>query len=224
MVKKFFYTVAVLLLMLTLCSCGISKLKEEHIENSSVDKENTDLLTESPKENITKQKNIENEQKNLTEPFNEELSVYNNPIDRSILPIIYSEECSEAEIREAQDTYKELWIQEFNQLMKTMRKKCIYPKDKKDIDIFEKKIESEVEAEIKVITTELVDSYKVNPDPKENDAISRMSLWGNGTRSRLNQVEGQIYRDACMRIINIYDQISGEKYEFRKSDYSSFQK
>ena len=193
-----------------LSGCGANK----------ADKKDTDLLKESLNAEISEPSSTESEQKNLTELMYDEFSVYNNPIDKCFLPIFYSEESSEAVIREAQDTYKELWIQEFNNLMKTLRSKCIYDKDKKNIDIFEKRIKSEIEMEIEIITTELIDAYEVNPDPKENDNISRISLWGNGTRSRLNQIEGEIYRDASMRIIHVYGSMSGEKYEFRKSDYS----
>jgi hypothetical protein len=156
-----------------------------------------------------------------TDDYAEESSVYSNPIDRCLMPIIYSEkeEISEVEIRAAQDSYKELWRKEFENLMKVLRNKCTYSKDEKNIDRLKKRIQSEIESEIEVVTTELLGAYKINPNPKEGDDISRMSLWGNGTRSRLNQIEGEIYRDASMRIINVYG-FSGEEYEFRKSDYS----
>lgn len=204
--KKFFLTVFIIS-----CVC-LSCCSPKKVDNNSTDY----LLTENPKERVKEQNTTEKDNLESDKEFSE----YNNPIDRCFMPIIYSEENSEVKIREAQDKYKELWMQEFENLMKVLHNKCIYDEDKKNIEILKKSIRNEIEAEMKVITTELLDAYKVNPDPKEENDISRMSLWGNGTRSRLNQIEGEIYRDASMRIINIYGFISGEKYEFRKNDYS----
>lgn len=161
--------------------------------------------------------NIKDELSN-TNDYAEEFSVYNNPIDEYYLPKIYSWEVSEAEIRELQDAYKKAWKEEFENLMKYLRQKCIYKEDKKNIKLLEKSVLDNIEKSQNVIVTELLDVYQVNPEPSETeDTISRYSYWGNGTRSRLEQIEGEIYRDACMRIINLYGE--ERKYEFSNADF-----
>lgn len=153
------------------------------------------------------------------ENYSDEFSVYNNPIDKYFLPKIYSWDASEAEIREWQDAYKEVWKEEFKNLMNWLRKKCIYDQDKKNIKLLEKSVLDDIEKSKEVILTELLDVYKVNPDSDQGkDTVSRVSHWGNGTQHRLHQVEGEIYRDASMRIINLYGE--ERKYEFRQIDYS----
>ena len=66
--------------------------------------------------------------------------------------------------------------------------------------------------EKKVLKTELTEAYETNPDSsKVKNDFSRISLLGHGTRERLSQSEGEIYRDVCVRILNIY---SGD-YKFK---------
>ncbi len=143
--------------------------------------------------------------------------LYDNPIDEYFLPKINAVDASQAEIRAYQDDYKYVWKEEFENLTKWLRKKCIFEEDKKKIQEMKKSVSEYVEQSKEVILTELLDTYKVNPNPERGEE-SRNSYWGNGTRSRLNQIEGEIYRDASMRIINLYG--AGEKYEFRKVEYS----
>ena len=51
-----------------------------------------------------------------------------------------------------------------------------------------------------------------NPDSsKVKNDFSRISLLGHGTRERLSQSEGEIYRDVCIRILNLYT----GKYKFK---------
>lgn len=144
-------------------------------------------------------------------------NLYDNPIDEYFLPKINAADSSQAEIRAYQDDYKYAWKKEFRNLTKWLSEKCTYKEDKKNIQEMKKSVLEYVEKSKKVISTELLDTYKVNPNPEQGEE-SRNSYWGNGTRSRLNQIEGEIYRDASMRIINLYGM--GEKYEFRKIDYS----
>ena len=157
---------------------------------------------------------------NKTYDYSDEFSVYNNPIDEYFLPKIYSWDTSQIEIRKYQDSYKKAWKAEFKNLMNWLQKKCIYANDKKNIKLLKKSVLDNIEKSKEVILTELLDVYKVNPDSaKVKDTVSRISYWGNGTQSRLNQIEGEIYRDASMRIINLYGE--ERKYVFQKIDYSN---
>lgn len=144
---------------------------------------------------------------------------YNNPIDEYFLPKIQSRDKSEAEIRGLQDDYKHVWKEEFENLTKWLRKKCIYKEDKENISSMEKSVLEYIDRSKAVIATELADTYEVNPNPeKGKDMVSRNSYWGNGTRSALNQIEGEIYRDTCMRILSLYG--AETEYKFRQVDYS----
>ncbi len=63
-----------------------------------------------------------------------------------------------------------------------------------------------------MLKTDLTAAYKINPDPsKVKNSVSRMSCMGKGT-DRLTEIEGGLYRDVCMRILNLagYDE-----YEFK---------
>ena len=83
-----------------------------------------------------------------------------------------------------------------------------------------KQVEKQIETESEVWEREIVDDYDINPDSKaaeKENGFSRMSSWGTGTRSALNELEGELYRDASMRIIRLH---GGKKYKFRKIDYS----
>ncbi|MCH5265480.1 MAG: hypothetical protein J1F02_06245 [Lachnospiraceae bacterium] len=166
------------------------------------------------------QDNIEDEYDD--EYFVEKYSVYSNPIDEYFWPEIYSWEASQVEIRAAQDAYKKVWKAEFKSVMKWLKKKCIYDEDKKNIQALEKSVARQIKTERKVCETEMTDAYGTKPDPaKAADGVSRISLWGNGTRSGLNKIEGEIYRDAAMKIIHLYGGVGDETYEFRKVDYAA---
>lgn len=144
---------------------------------------------------------------------------YNNPIDEYFLPRIQSRDKCEAEIRGLQDNYKHAWKEEFENLTKWLCKKCIYEEDKENISSMEKSVSEYIERTKNVIATELTDTYEVNPNlEKGKDMMSRNSYWGNETRSALNQIEGEIYRDTCMRIISLHG--AETEYKFRKVDYS----
>ena len=83
----------------------------------------------------------------------------------------------------------------------------------------EKSIADQVDIQKKVLKTYLTESYKINPDPsKVKNSVSRISMVGNGTRDRLTQSEGELYRDVCMRILNLggYEQYN---FKFRETDY-----
>ncbi len=154
----------------------------------------------------------------------EAFSVYHNPIDQYYLPIIASWDVSEVEIRAAQDAYRKAWKTEYKYLMKWLQKQCIYEEDRKDLRDLDKSVANQIAVERKVLSIAMTDGYAVNPDPSQvEDGFTRNSLPGNGTRSRLNQCEGEIYRDVSMRIIHLYRGKKEYKFQFRKTDDSKYQ-
>lgn len=142
---------------------------------------------------------------------------YDNPIDAYFQPKMVSDyNVAESTRRGYQDTYRGVWKAEYKHLIQWMKKKCVYKEDRGEIEEMEKALQNQVEHMREVLATELLDNYKVNPDSTKNkDGMTRLSGWGNGTRSRLNQIEGEMYRDAAMQIIRL----AGD-YSFRELDYS----
>lgn len=147
------------------------------------------------------------------EYFVEKYSIYRNPIDKYFWSKIYSWDASQVEIRKAQGEYKKAWKTEYQNVMKWLKKKCVYDEDKKNLSLLEKNVADQVEIEKKVMKTDLINAYEVDPDSSwAKNNISRSSLVGNGTQERLAQSEGELYRDVCMRILNLRGY--GE-YEFK---------
>lgn len=115
-----------------------------------------------------------------------------------------------------QDTYRGVWRAEYRHLIKWLKKKCVYQEDLANIEKMDKALKSQIESMREVLATELLGNYKINPDStKVKDGSTRMSGWGNGTRSYLNQIEGEMYRDAAMKIIGMHGD-----YKFRVLDYA----
>ena len=145
-------------------------------------------------------------------------SVYSNPIDEYFLPRMEKPHISMVEFRFLQACYQKAWKDEFEHLVEWMKAKCVYEEDKKCIASWKKSVEKDIKASQKVIVTELLDVYEVDPDPeKVKDHVSRVTAWGNGTACRLKQLEGESYRNAVMQIADLF---TDRKYSFRKIDYS----
>ncbi len=139
---------------------------------------------------------------------------YENPIDEYFLPRIEFA-ASEATMRGYQDDYRGVWRSEFQHLMKFIRKKCVYGQDREKVQAYEKNVRDMIEKSKEIAGMEIANTYDINPDPpKGKDGNTRSSSWGNGTRSRLNQLEGEMYRDASMSLIDIF------QYKFRELEYS----
>jgi hypothetical protein len=152
--------------------------------------------------------------------FVEKYSIYRNPIDKYFWSQIYSWDASQAEIREAQKTYKKAWKIEYRNMMKWLKKKCVYDEDKKNIKLLEQRIADQINIEKKVMETELINAYKTNPDSSQvQNSNSRISLLGHGTQERLAQSEGELYRDVCMRILNLHGDEGGYEFKFHDADY-----
>lgn len=131
---------------------------------------------------------------------------YSNPIDAYFLPHIKNS-WSEAERRELQYTYRGVWKTEFENIMVWMQDKCVYQEDKDNLLLFTKSVESLIETTRTILVTDSLDDYKRPPGSDSRN------FWGTGTRSGLNQIEAEIYRDAGMKLID-------DTYIFVERDYS----
>lgn len=139
-------------------------------------------------------------------PEEDQEEEYSNPIDAYFLPRIEHASC-EAERRQMQDTYRGVWKTEFENIMAWMQDKCVYQEDRDNLLRYEESVESLIEATYTVLVTDWLGDYELPPDSDERNS------WGNGTRSGLNQIRAEIYRDAGMRLI-------GDTYIFMERDYS----
>lgn len=147
----------------------------------------------------------------ITSPLNivsNNTIIYSNPIDEYFVPRINDKTKCEAEKRVYQDTYRDVWEAEYENIMKYMYSKCVYQVDKKNLATYNKNVEKLIDSTRTVMVTDWSDTYKTPTDKRYPGRIG-----GNGTRSALNQIEAEIYRDAGMRLID-------DTYIFLKKDYS----
>lgn len=190
------------LIILTIAAVNVSCSSET--ESKNIDSQETSQEIQS------KDFQSENSEENVEET--EEYSGSDNPIDKYFTPKLKSWDISEVELRENREAYKKAWKAEYKNVMKTLKKKCVYAEDKRNINSLEKNIEQQIKVEKKVLKTELTGAYEINPDPgKVKNDFSRISLLGHGTRECLSQSEGEIYRDVCIRILKLYT----GKYKFK---------
>jgi hypothetical protein len=131
-----------------------------------------------------------------------------NPIDAYFIARIESA-FPEIERRELQDTYRGVWQAEYENVLAWLAQKCEYQDDKDKLALYAANVEEMIAAARDVMLIDWLDTYQVPPnDPDRNS-------WGMGTRSGLNQVTGEIYRNAAMLLI---ENCAG--YKFRNIDYS----
>lgn len=218
--SKSFYIFMCLLVCSLLTACGDSAANTGKQE-VSVEETGDDADAKEDADSGEEAAGVSDSGEDTETDYSEKYPVYNNPIDEYYRPIIDSDE-AQVTIRWAQDAYKQVWEEEFANLMQWLESKCVYEEDKQNIRALKENVEKQVEIQREVCETELLDTYRINPDPeKAEDGDSRNTYWGTGTRSRLNQMIGEIYRDASMRII-LCSSLDEEDapYEFRKIDYS----
>jgi len=136
---------------------------------------------------------------------------YSNPIDDYFLPRI---EYPRAEVgrRAYQDTYRGVWKSEFENIVKWTAARYTYQQDLDALSDYVRGVEQLIENARALMIAELRAEFDIPPGAPE------FAPWGNGTRSWLNQVEGEIYRDAGMRLIESMS--CGYNYTFLDVDYS----
>ena len=108
------------------------------------------------KEAQSKDFQSENSEKNVEDT--EEYSGSDNPIDKYFTPKLKSLDISEVELRENREAYKKAWKAEYKNVMKSLKKKCVYAEDKRNINSLEKNIEQQIKVEKKVLKTELTEA------------------------------------------------------------------
>ena len=116
-----------------------------------------------------------------------------NPIDP-----LFAEALSNSHVRmeygQIQQLYYDTWIAQYHDIMKKIRKKCIYDDDLANYTLFTNEMENGFEKLQPLILNEMLDNYHI-PDSPEKDS------WGNGTQGALRMYQGTMYRNACMFFI-----------------------
>lgn len=136
-------------------------------------------------------------------------NTYNNPIDEYFIPLI-NNASTQAERRDYQDTYRGVWKSEFENILKLLEEKSVYQKDKDDLIAYKNSVELLIESTQTIVVTHWLDDYNISPENHRN-------IWGNGTTRGLNQIRGEIYRDASMLLI---EKMYYLNYKFIDRDYS----
>ncbi|MCL2126449.1 MAG: hypothetical protein FWH33_10760 [Oscillospiraceae bacterium] len=129
---------------------------------------------------------------------------YFNPIDEYFLPKI-NQSTSEVECRDYQDSYRGVWKEEFYNVLQWLDSKCVYPEDREDIGLLKNSVEDFINEYYRILLLEQLDFYSVKPDERY--------ITGNAFRSEWNQIQVEIYRDVCIKLIT-------DDYKFLERDYS----
>jgi hypothetical protein len=132
---------------------------------------------------------------------------YSNPIDEYFIPRINDASSGKTSY---QDTYRGVWKAEFENILKLLDEKCVYQKDKDDLTAYKNSVEQLIKSTQDVVVTCWLDNYNMPPDTYRHPS-------GNGTRSALGQIKGEIYRDASMLLI---EKMYNLNYKFLDKDYS----
>ena len=149
---------------------------------------------------------------NLFEPQETNTVSYSNPIDEYFIQRIERAH-NMVDLREAQDAYRDAWESAFYNVVAWMIEKCLYQEDKDKIIEYECTVNKLIVIMMEMAVTDWLDDYALPPDSPER------GIWGNGTRSGLNYMVANIYRDASMLLINNFG-FSGDRYVFQDIDYS----
>ena len=96
--------------------------------------------------------------------------------------------------RQIQQLYYDTWIAQYNDIMKKIRKKCIYDEDIADYNLFINEMEKGFDKLQPCILNEILDNYQISESPQKDS-------WGNGTQEILLLYRGTMYRNACMFFI-----------------------
>ena len=154
-------------------------------------------------------------QNNEPQHIGQAISEYSNPIDEYFLPKFESA-FPEVARRELQDTYRGVWEAEFENVIAWLKSKCYYQEDMDKMTQYAINVKNMVAAARVAVTMDWLDMYGISPDaPSKNTHPYGFFEYGNGTRSGLNQIAGEIYRNAAMLLID-----HCEGYAFRDVDYS----
>lgn len=99
-----------------------------------------------------------------------------------------------AEYRQIQQLYYDIWIAQYDAIMKKIRKKCKYEEDIANYTLFTGEMEKGFERLQPLILNEMLDNYQIPESPEKNSQ-------GNGTQETLLMYRGMMYRNACMLLM-----------------------
>lgn len=116
-----------------------------------------------------------------------------NPIDPQFAQAL-SNAYVMIQYRQIQQLYYDTWIAQYNDIMKKIRKKCIYDEDIADYNLFINEMEKGFDKLQPCILNEILDNYQISESPQKDS-------WGNGTQEILLLYRGTMYRNACMFFI-----------------------
>lgn len=122
-----------------------------------------------------------------------------NPIDQAYLPLVTGRSYCQIEFRNFQERYYEIWEEEYHKVLNILKNKAEYPKDKADIEKFDKNVEKFYENNKDFFESAVLKDYSTDPSLPEKNS------WGNGTRDKLIEIKGKLYRDACIQIITLLE-------------------
>lgn len=182
---------AVLLLGILCCSVVLISCTKENEENNSTQQEEKGTITEV----VT---NEENER---------------NPIDSYFQPLL-KRDMPEASRRELETLYGKAWKEEYKNVLDWLLGKCNYEEDKENIRKLNERVEEYIKLMEPVLKTEILDAYDSKPNADK-------PIEGNGTNSSLIYLQGKMYRDISILLIQSWDS-DKEQYEFLRDDYSEF--
>ncbi len=123
-----------------------------------------------------------------------------NPIDKAYLSLVTDWSYSGIEFRNYQERYYEIWKEEYDKVLNILKIKAVYQQDKDDIEQFDNYIEGFFDNNNDFFETLVLGDYQTDPTTPEKNS------WGNGTRSKLLEIRGKIYRNACIQIITLLDE------------------
>jgi hypothetical protein len=101
---------------------------------------------------------------------------------------------SQVELRDLQDKYYFVWKNEYQNILKLIKNKCIKEQDNENYKNFIELVDSEFQTIKPLLLNEILDNYNMEDSPEKQSI-------GNGTTDLLKLYQGMIYRNACMLFI-----------------------
>ena len=135
--------------------------------------------------------------KNTLEKYNEYYysDLMDNPIDQAYLQRV-TKNISEIEYKDLQTKYEEIWKEEYEKALKILKDKAVYQEDKDNINKFNEYVVNFFDDNKTFFETIVLDDYS-------NPSLPEKNSYGNGTTDKLREIQGKIYRNACMQIISV---------------------
>lgn len=118
----------------------------------------------------------------------------NNPIDQYFLKQLNNQK-SEMDYETIQETYMNVWKQQYKIILDILKKKCIYDDDKDIFSQYSDCPEKIYEYSKNALTTVMLDSFSIEPGNPAKES------YGLGTIEGLKMYQGMFYRNCCMIFI-----------------------